>query len=150
MKEAQDRYILVGTLHGSFQDCTNDWPTIYTRIDEFSILQFIRKVVFNEIITDSGTTTIQGSYDKCPTELEIGNAFAINGDCLAFGGRFERSKFEDAQAKCQSIFGEGFTGKIWKPRSETDIEFVRARAKSVWGSYKSAWVVDGSESSTNC
>ena len=55
MKEAQDRYILVGTLHGSFQDCTNDWPTIYTRIDEFSILQFIRKVVFNEIITDSGT-----------------------------------------------------------------------------------------------
>ena len=98
----------------------------------------------------SGTTTIQGSYDKCPTELEIGNAFAINGDCLAFGGRFERSKFEDAQAKCQSIFGAGFTGKIWKPRSETDIEFVRTRAKSVWGSYKSAWVVDGSESSTNC
>ena len=55
MKEAQDRYVLVGTLHGSYVDCSNNWPTIFTRIDEVSILQFIRKIVFNEsLIADSG------------------------------------------------------------------------------------------------
>ena len=58
MKEGQDRYILVGTLHGSFVDCSNSWPAIYTRIDEFSILQFIRKIVFNETITNSGKFSI--------------------------------------------------------------------------------------------
>ena len=55
MKGAQDQYVLVGTLHGSYVDCSNQWPTIFTRIDEFSILQFIRKIVFNEsLIADSG------------------------------------------------------------------------------------------------
>ena len=54
MKESQDRYVLVGTLHGSYVDCSNQWPTIYTRIDDFSVLQFLRKIVFNETIADSG------------------------------------------------------------------------------------------------
>ena len=54
MKESQDRYVLVGTLHGSYVDCSNQWPTLYTRIDDFSVLQFLRKIVFNETIADSG------------------------------------------------------------------------------------------------
>ena len=54
MKEGKDRYILVGTLHGSFVECSNQWPTLYTRVDNYLILQFIRRIVFNETITDSG------------------------------------------------------------------------------------------------
>ena len=55
IKESQDRYVLVGTLHGSYVDCSNQWPTLYTRIDDYSILQFLRKIIFNETIPDSGT-----------------------------------------------------------------------------------------------
>ena len=54
IKESEDRYVLVGTLHGSYVDCSNLWPTIYSRIDDYSILQFLRKVIFNETIADSG------------------------------------------------------------------------------------------------
>ena len=54
IKESQDRYVLVGTLHGSYVDCSNQWPTLYTRIDDYSILQFLRKIIFNETIPDSG------------------------------------------------------------------------------------------------
>ena len=54
IKESQDRYVLVGTLHGSYVDCSNQWPTLYTRIDDYSILQFLRKIFSNETIPDSG------------------------------------------------------------------------------------------------
>ena len=50
MKEGQDRYILVGILHGSFVECSNHWPTIYTRVDKYSILKFVRRIVFKETI----------------------------------------------------------------------------------------------------
>merc|ERR1712080_113272 len=46
----EDRFILAGTLHGGFEECSHKWPTIYTRIDDYSILKFIKKVVFNEDI----------------------------------------------------------------------------------------------------
>ena len=66
MKEAQDQYVLVGTLHGSFVDCSNKYPTIFTRIDEFSILQFIRKIVFNEsLIADPGKFEFYEKLNSC-------------------------------------------------------------------------------------
>ena len=43
-----DRFILVGILHGAFTACSGKYPTIFTRIDDASILPFIRMIVFNE------------------------------------------------------------------------------------------------------
>ena len=43
---------MVGTLHGSFKKCSREWPTIYTRIDDSSIMSFIRKIILNENVVD--------------------------------------------------------------------------------------------------
>ena len=46
----EDRFLLIGILHGAFAECSNELPAIFTRIDHYSILKFIRKIVFDEDI----------------------------------------------------------------------------------------------------
>merc|ERR1711963_354335 len=36
------RYVQIGTLHGSVNDCENTYPGIYSRIEEPSILEFLK------------------------------------------------------------------------------------------------------------
>ena len=63
-QENEERYMLAGILHGSFKYCSSDWPTIYTRIDEPSILAFVRKIVFNEDIVSSSKRTVLSFFRK--------------------------------------------------------------------------------------
>ena len=54
--EDKKRYFLIGSLHGSLQDCNCQvseegcLPTLLTRIDECSVLKFIRKTIWNETL----------------------------------------------------------------------------------------------------
>ena len=48
----EDRFLLIGILHGAFEECSNEQPTIYTRIDNFDILKFVQRIVFDEDITE--------------------------------------------------------------------------------------------------
>ena len=55
--DEEKRFILLGTLHGGFRDCVNDFPNIYTRVDQYEILKFIRNKVFNEDLEPPPSTT---------------------------------------------------------------------------------------------
>ena len=55
--DEEQRFILLGTLHGGFRDCVNDFPNIYTRVDRYEILKFVRNKVFNEDLEPPPSTT---------------------------------------------------------------------------------------------
>ena len=76
----EGRFLLIGSLHGAFDDdCSNglDLPTIFTRIDQHTILKFIRKVVFNEEISEDQSTWIESSYTVVCDTSDKSNRFDI-------------------------------------------------------------------------
>ena len=42
------RYLLIGTVHGAFEDCSNRHPGIFVKTDELSVLEFLQKEVFGQ------------------------------------------------------------------------------------------------------
>ena len=46
--EEERRSVLVGSVHGAFEDCSNDLPGLYVETDDLSILEFIQKEVFGQ------------------------------------------------------------------------------------------------------
>ena len=40
------RFVLMGTVHGAFADCSNDMPGIFVETDEVSVLQFLHQEVY--------------------------------------------------------------------------------------------------------
>ena len=40
------RFILIGTIHGAFTDCSNDLPGIYVQVDDLSVLGFLHKEAY--------------------------------------------------------------------------------------------------------
>ena len=40
------RFILIGTVHGAFSDCSNDLPGIFVQTDHLSVLNFLYKETF--------------------------------------------------------------------------------------------------------
>ena len=40
------RFILIGTIHGAFTDCSNDLPGIYIEVDDLSVLGFLHKEAY--------------------------------------------------------------------------------------------------------
>ena len=39
---SEKRYMQIGTIHGSVESCSNRYPGIYVRIEEPSVLQFLK------------------------------------------------------------------------------------------------------------
>ena len=60
------RFILIGTIHGAFTDCSNDIPGIYVQVDDLSVLGFIQKEVFGSVCDTRGTIngTLSLAKDK--------------------------------------------------------------------------------------
>ena len=46
--DGQGRSVLIGTVHGAFQDCSNDIPGIFVQTDDLTILEFLQKEVYNK------------------------------------------------------------------------------------------------------
>ena len=44
--EGQPRFVLMGTVHGSFLDCSNDIPGIFVATDNIGVLEFLYKESF--------------------------------------------------------------------------------------------------------
>ena len=42
----ENRFFLLGTIHGAFEECQNRLPGIYVEADDLSILTFLHKEVF--------------------------------------------------------------------------------------------------------
>ena len=40
------RFILIGTVHGAFEECSNDIPGIFVETDALAVLEFLQKEVF--------------------------------------------------------------------------------------------------------
>ena len=40
------RFVLIGTVHGSFSDCSNDIPGIFVKTDHLSILEFLQREAY--------------------------------------------------------------------------------------------------------
>ena len=40
------RFILIGTIHGAFTDCSNDLPGIYVEVGDLSVLGFLHKEAY--------------------------------------------------------------------------------------------------------
>ena len=49
------RFVLLGTVHGAFHDCSNDLPGIFVETDDLSVLEFLYKEAYG-----SGFLQIQG------------------------------------------------------------------------------------------
>ena len=49
----EQRFVLIGTIHGAFGKCDNKLPGIYVMVDKFSILQFLYKEAFGSGKNDS-------------------------------------------------------------------------------------------------
>ena len=41
-----ERYVLVGTVHGAFSECSNELPGLYVEADDASVLEFLQKETF--------------------------------------------------------------------------------------------------------
>ena len=41
-----ERFVLLGTIHGAFTECTTDLPSIFVEVDDLKILDFLYKKVF--------------------------------------------------------------------------------------------------------
>ena len=41
------RFVLMGTIHGAFFECSNDLPGIYVEVDDSSILEFLYKEAYS-------------------------------------------------------------------------------------------------------
>ena len=39
---SEKRYIQIGTIHGSVESCSNRYPGIYVRLEEPSVLEFLK------------------------------------------------------------------------------------------------------------
>ena len=37
------RFILIGTVHGAFEECSNDIPGIFVETDDLTVLEFLQK-----------------------------------------------------------------------------------------------------------
>ena len=74
----KDRFLLLGTLHGGLEDCTNnlDLPTIFTRIDHYSILSFVWKIVFDQEIKESSKEECQ-SFNQIQSFATVSNLFKV-------------------------------------------------------------------------
>ena len=46
--ENKRRTVLVGTVHGAFEDCNNDLPGLYVEADDESVLSFLQKEIFGQ------------------------------------------------------------------------------------------------------
>ena len=73
-----DQFLLLGTLHGGLEDCTNnlDLPTIFTRIDHHSILSFVWKIVFDQDIKESSKEECQSS-NQIQSFATVSNLFKV-------------------------------------------------------------------------
>ena len=40
------RFVLLGTVHGAFHDCSNDLPGIFVETDDLSVLEFLYKEAY--------------------------------------------------------------------------------------------------------
>ena len=40
------RFVLLGTVHGAFSDCSNDIPGIFVESDDLTVLEFLYKEAF--------------------------------------------------------------------------------------------------------
>ena len=40
------RSVLIGTVHGAFEDCSNDLPGLFVEVDDVSTLEFLQREVF--------------------------------------------------------------------------------------------------------
>ena len=38
-----NRFVLMGSVHGAFSDCRNDFPGIYVEADDITVLEFLVK-----------------------------------------------------------------------------------------------------------
>ena len=45
-EDKSGRFVLMGTIHGAFSDCSNDIPGIYVEVDDSSVLDFLHKEVY--------------------------------------------------------------------------------------------------------
>ncbi len=43
--EGSVRFMLMGTVHGAFSDCSNDIPGIFVEADDLTVLEFLHKEV---------------------------------------------------------------------------------------------------------
>ena len=44
--ENERRSVLIGSVHGAFEACSNDLPGLYVEADDLSTLEFIQREVF--------------------------------------------------------------------------------------------------------
>ena len=70
----ENRYFLIGIVHGAFFDCSNILPGIFVQVDEISVLNFLRKEIFGDNTTQittlpqsSKTTTV---ITNCPDDSD--------------------------------------------------------------------------------
>ena len=47
------RFLLVGTVHGAFEDCSNEHPGIFVESDDLSVLEFLQKEAFGRGLISS-------------------------------------------------------------------------------------------------
>ena len=46
--EEEKRSVLIGSIHGAFEACSNDLPGLYVQSDDLAILGFIQQEVFGQ------------------------------------------------------------------------------------------------------
>ena len=70
----ENRYFLIGIVHGSFFDCSNILPGIFVQVDEISVLKFLRKEIFGDnnaklttLPQSTKTTTV---IKNCPDDSD--------------------------------------------------------------------------------
>ena len=70
----ENRFFLIGIVHGGFFDCSNILPGIFVQVDEISVLNFLRKEIFGDNTTQittlsqsSKTTTV---ITNCPDDSD--------------------------------------------------------------------------------
>ena len=44
--EGSVRFLLMGTVHGAFSDCSNDIPGIFVETDDLSVLEFLYREAY--------------------------------------------------------------------------------------------------------
>ena len=54
------RFILIGTIHGAFTDCSNDLPGIYIEVDDLSVLEFLHKEAYGSSKSENDHVTLHG------------------------------------------------------------------------------------------
>ena len=43
---AEERYVILGTVHGAFTECTSELPSIFVEVDDVTVLKFLYAEVF--------------------------------------------------------------------------------------------------------